>query len=193
MAQSKIRRFGPVVRVPLLHDVGIELFKNARDRGGQRGVNFQEGLRQVVHALDVSYRNPVKQICVRSNPLIHVRERQKTYRRVGRNHSIWLDRSFLIRAEIIVREHHSLWLARRAGGIDDGGKLVGGHASGSESVFCNRSVSSRGHQGFEAEDILAEIGWRGSADDVLYRREPAAALKQTPRLHLSRDNDYLDA
>ncbi len=67
------------------------------------------------------------------------------------------------------------------------------HASGSEPVFGNRGVPRRGHQGFVTENVLAEIGRRGGADDVLHRLEPAAALQQSPRLHLSRHNDYFGA
>ncbi len=154
--------------MPLLQHVGVEFFKDAWDRGGKRGVNFQQGLRQVVHALDVSDRDPMEQIRIRGHALVHMRERQKTHGLIRGTHPVRSDRVFLVRAEIIVREHHALGLACSAGGVDDRGNLVGGHASGSEAIFGDCGVSCRGYQCFVAKDLVAEIGEGAAAQMICF-------------------------
>ncbi len=91
-----------------------------------------------------------------------------------------------IRAEIRMREHYALRLARCAGRVDDGREIVARDLRGPAAIFGNVGVRGGCDQRFVSEEITVNVGTECSGNHVLEGRHSAAALEDLFGLRCSR-------
>ena len=129
---------------------------------------------------------------VTRHALEDMRERQEAQPDVVAREGDRLGRGHHVGEDIVVREHDSLRLARRARGVNQRQKIVGPHRVGARSVFrASCLVIPSGAQGFELRDrvIGAHVPLAGKRDHVPQRRAATAYLRELLALRRIADED----
>ncbi len=90
-----------------------------------------------------------------------------------------------------MREHHTLWLAGCAGGVDDGSELTGQDLRRSHAIRGNLRTSSGSDESFVAEALGRRFGGAIGDDDVFQLREARANGEELLQLFGTGDeNDF---
>jgi len=159
----------------LLDEAGVHLFEEARDRGDDRGTNFEESLSDGVNGFDVGKSGALKEVDVVERAAINVGERKKRERDVLR----WIEAEVVadvrdVGAKITMRQHDALRLPGGAGSVDERSELAGENLGSAQTVRRDVRCAGAGDQGFVTKtfrgNVRAAVG-----DDNLFQLRQADA------------------
>src|SRR5260370_420700 len=143
----------------LLHQLRVNLFKETRDSGDDRRMNFEQRLRDEVDGFDVGDRDAIEEVDVVEHAAVDVGERKERQSDIGGGLEIEGGAGVrYVGGHIIMREHHAFGLAGGAGGVDDGAQLAGEHLLGAHTVGGDFGAARGSDQRFVAQALSGYVG-----------------------------------
>ena len=136
----------------------LQLLAHARDDGHQCRRRGPQVARDRVEVLGEDDREAGHQVGVDHRPFEGVAQRQERQRDVVRRQPEDRDHRFGVRHDVAVRQHHALGLARRAGGVDDGGERFGADRGAA-------GLDGRPDRRVDRQPLAAAREERGAGDD----------------------------
>src|SRR5208282_256125 len=174
----------------LLYHSSVDFLEDTGYRGKQRGLNFEESLRDMLDRLDVSDGYTVKKMGIVESAAVDVGEWKE-----GNGHVILRFEFHVgagvrdVRTKICVRQHDALGFAGRAGGVDDGGQLAGKDLRRAHAVGRDIGATCGGDQCFVTEVIRWQVGAAIGEDDLLQLWKLCANSLQLVHLRGTRGED----
>ena len=117
--------------------------------------------------------------------LVHVRERQKRNRDIVRTVRQPFERSHLVGDEIGVRKHHAFGQSRGAGGIDDGGELIGTQRRRAAAVGGNLRLACAGNELLVVRNVAARSLRAAAGENHVLHSSPDRGRTCASRAHCS--------